>query len=81
MSTLSEFVYFPDDENWATWMTRLVAMINSGGCDFGEVHQAVKGLKTGDYEGWHNRWVGMAEYVEGLAGKAAANQMSPESKH
>lgn len=67
MSTLSEFVYFPDDDNWATWMTRLIAMTNFGGCDFGEVHRAVKGLKAGDYEGWHNRWRGMAEYVEAMA--------------
>jgi dipeptidyl aminopeptidase/acylaminoacyl peptidase len=67
MTTLSEFVYFPDDENWATWMTRVIAMTNFGGADFGEIHRAVKGLKTGDYEGWHNRWRGMAEYVEGLA--------------
>jgi cephalosporin-C deacetylase-like acetyl esterase len=67
MSTLSEFVYFPDDDNWATWMTRLIAMTNFGGCDFGEVHRAVKGLKSGDYEGWHNRWRGMAEYVEAMA--------------
>jgi dipeptidyl aminopeptidase/acylaminoacyl peptidase len=67
MSTLSEFVYFPDDDNWATWMTRIIAMTNFGGADFGEIHRAVKGLKTGDYEGWHNRWRGMAEYVEKLA--------------
>ena len=51
-------------------MTRLIAMTNFGGADFGEVHRAVKGLKTGDYDGWHNRWRGMAEYVEGLATKA-----------
>ena len=67
VTTLSEFVYFPDDENWATWMTRVVAMTNFGGGDFGEIHRAVKGLKSGDYESWHNRWRGMAEYVEGLA--------------
>ncbi len=42
-------------------------MTNFGGADFGEIHRAVKGLKTGDYEGWHNRWRGMAEYVEGLS--------------
>ena len=67
MTTLSEFVYFPDNDNWATWMTRIIAMTNFGGADFGEIHRAVKGLKTGDYEGWHNRWRNMAEYVEGLA--------------
>lgn len=66
-TTLSEFVYFPADENWATWMTRVIAMTNFGGADFGEIHRAVKGLKTGDYEGWHNRWKEMAEYVEVLA--------------
>ncbi|MGI0080435.1 MAG: hypothetical protein ACRECH_12525, partial [Nitrososphaerales archaeon] len=66
-TTLSEFVYFPDDENWATWMTRVIAMTNFGGADFGEIHRAVKGVKTGDYDGWHNGWRGMAEYVEGLA--------------
>jgi len=70
MTTLSEFVYFADDDNWATWMTRVIAMINFGGCDFGEIHRTVKGLRTGDYEGWHNRWRGMAEYVEGLARNA-----------
>ena len=70
MTTLSEFVYFPDDENWATAMTRLIATNNFGACDFGEVHRAVKGLKTGDYEDWHNRWRNIAEYVEGLAKSA-----------
>ncbi|MGI0085391.1 MAG: hypothetical protein ACREBQ_09950, partial [Nitrososphaerales archaeon] len=70
MTTLSEFVYFPDNDKWATWMTRVVAMTNFGGADFGEIHRTVKGLKSGDYDGWHNRWRGMAEYVEGLAREA-----------
>jgi cephalosporin-C deacetylase-like acetyl esterase len=70
LTTLSEFVYFPDDENWATWMTRVIAMTNFGGSDFGEIHRTVKGLKSGDYEGWHNRWRNMGEYVFGLASNA-----------
>lgn len=36
-------------------------------CDFGEIWRVFKGLETGDYEEWHNRWWNMAEYVEGLA--------------
>ena len=70
MTTLSDFVYFPEDDKWATWMTRVIAMTNFGGADFGEIHRTVKGLKSGDYEGWHNRWRGMAEYVEELAKNA-----------
>ncbi len=70
LTTLSDFVYFPEDENWATWMTRVIAMTNFGGADFGEIHRIAKGLKSRDFEGWHNRWRNMAEYVEGIASKA-----------
>lgn len=67
---LSDFPWFPDDPNFNIWAARVHSMNNSGLTDVGEVFRALNGLKSGDGEGWHNRWRNMGDYVRGQAEKA-----------
>jgi len=45
-------------------------MNNSGCTDVGEVVRTLTGLKSGDAEGWHNRWRNLADAVRAQAEKA-----------
>ena len=67
---LSDFPWFPDDPNMNIMAIRAHAQNNSRATDVGEVLRALTGLKSGDGEGWHNRFRNLAEAVRAQAEKA-----------
>jgi len=67
---LSDFPWFPDNSNMNIMAVRAHSMNNSGCTDVGEVLRALTGLKSGDGEGWHNRFRNLANAVRAQAEKA-----------
>src|SRR3972149_4313801 len=67
---LSDFPWFPDNPNMNIMAIRAHAQNNSRATDVGEVLRALTGLKSGDGEGWHNRFRNLADAVRAQAEKA-----------
>ena len=67
---LADFPWFPDNSNFNIMAVRAHSQNNSGCTDVGEVFRALNGLKSGDGEGWHNRFRNLGDAVRSQAEKA-----------
>ncbi|MGH7279236.1 MAG: alpha/beta hydrolase [Candidatus Rokuibacteriota bacterium] len=56
--------------NWSFQVTRLLGIMDFGGTDFTEIHEAVQRIKPGDDESWITEWSRMGRLCEEQAREA-----------
>ena len=66
------FQAWPQAEFWnySFQVTRMLGIIDFGGADFTEIHEAVQRIRIGDDESWHREWYRMGELCEAQAAEA-----------
>jgi len=63
---------FPDPRYWnqSFQVTRLLGLIDFGGSDFTEIHEAVQRIQPGDDESWYREWARLGRLCEEQAREA-----------
>ena len=63
---------WPEPRHWnhSFQVTRLLGIIDFGGADFTEIHEAVQRIAIGDNESWHREWHRMGALCEAQAAEA-----------
>jgi hypothetical protein len=63
---------FPDPRHWnqSFQVTRLIGLIDFGGSDFTEIHEAVQRIQPGDDESWYREWSRLGRLCEAQAREA-----------
>jgi dipeptidyl aminopeptidase/acylaminoacyl peptidase len=67
-------MYFPDNYKWSLSLALLIASIDGGGAEFGEIHWAAQSLREAagrdDVEAWYAAWDRLARKVAAIAAQA-----------
>ena len=62
----TSFHAWPDERLWnqSFQVTRLLGIIDFGGADFTEIHEAIQRITPGDDESWHREWYRLGALCE-----------------
>lgn len=66
------FAFWPENLDWSFQFIRLICEMYAGGSDFSEVYQVTRDLEPGDFEGWYERFTGLAKRIDDEAAAAKA---------